>query len=163
MHYHKAVNSSTTNQWGSNMNVRSCRITIAGMSIAALLSISAAHAQLGDLLKKEESSASSGGLGNLGGLGGASITSGSASNVAGLLEFCIKNNYLGGNQAASVKDSLMSKLQGGSSASSDSGYSSGAKGILSSSDGSQLDLGGMKKQLTKKICDKVLDQGKSLL
>ncbi len=167
MHYHKAVNSSTTNQWGSNMNVRSCRITIAGMSIAALLSISAAHAQLGDLLKKEESSASSGGLGNLGGLGGAlsgpSITSGSASNVAGLLEFCIKNNYLGGNKAASVKDSLMSKLQGGSSASSDSGYSSGAKGILSSSDGSQLDLGGMKKQLTKKICDKVLDQGKSML
>ncbi|HCZ14091.1 MAG TPA: hypothetical protein DHV85_05730, partial [Candidatus Accumulibacter sp.] len=66
-------------------------------------------------------------------------------------EFCIKNNYLGGNKAASVKDSLMSKLQGGSSASSDSGYSSGAKGILSSSDGRQLDLGGTKKKRTTKV------------
>ena len=168
MHYHKAVNSSTTNQWGSNMNVRSCRITIAGMSIAALLSISAAHAQLGDLLKKEESGASSAGLGNLGGLGGAlsgpSITSGSASNVAGLLEFCIKNNYLSGDKAAEVKNSLTSKLPGGSS-SSDSGYKSGKKGILNSSDGSALDLsgGGLKKQATKQICDTVLDQGKSFL
>ena len=70
----------------------------------------------------------SGGLGNAAGLGGAlsgqSLTSGSLGNVAGLLEFCIKNNYLGGNKAASVKDSLMRKLPGGSS-SSDSDYNSG--------------------------------------
>jgi len=39
-----------------------------------------------------------------------------------------------------------------------------AKGILTSSSGSQLDLGGggMKKQVTKQICDKVLEQGKSM-
>ena len=43
------------------------------------------------------------------------------------------------------------------------GYSSGAKGILSGSDGSQLDLSGMKKQLTKQVCDKILAQGKSML
>ena len=99
-----------------------------------------------------------------GALSGQSLTSGSLGNVAGLLEFCIKNNYLGGNKAASVKDSLMRKLPGGSS-SSDSGYNSGAKGILSSSDGSQLDLSadGLKKQATKQICDKSLDQGKSML
>jgi hypothetical protein len=105
------------------------------------------------------------GLGDLGGaLSGQSVTSGSASNVAGLLEFCIKNNYLGGDKAAAVKDSLTSKLPGGSS-SSDGGYKSGKNGILSSGDGSTLDLsgGGMKKQVTKQICDKVLDQGKSLL
>ena len=150
------------------MNTRMCHTTAAGILVVALLPFSAANAQLGDLLKQGESSKSSSGLGNLGGLGGAlsgqSVTSGSVSNVSGLLEFCIKNNYLSGNSAASVKDSLMSKLPGGKS-SSDDGYSSGAKGILSSSDGSQLDLsgGGMKKQVTKQVCDKILAQGKSML
>ncbi len=141
------------------MNVRRCRTTAAGILIAALLPFSAAHAQLGDLLKQGESAGSSGGLGSLGGaLSGQSLTSGSISNVAGLLEFCIKNNYLSGNSAASVKNSLMGKLPGGAS-SSDSGYSSGAKGILSTSNGSQLDLssvGGMKKEVTRQVCDKVL-------
>jgi len=140
----------------------------AAVLIAAALSFPAAHAQLGDLIKQKDASGLSGGLGNAAGLGGAlsgqSVTSGSLGNVAGLLEFCIKNKYLGGDKAASVKDSLMRKLPGGSS-SSDSGYSSGTKGILNSSDGSQLDLsaGGIKKKATKQICDMVLDQGKSML
>jgi hypothetical protein len=147
------------------MNARVFRTTAAVILIASLLPLAAAHAQLGDLVKQGESGGLSGGLGELGGLGGAlsgqSLTSGSASNVAGLLEFCIKNNYLGGKNAASVKDSLMSKVSGGSS-SSDSGYRSGAKGILSDSNGSQFDLNGMKKQVTKQVCDKVLAQGKSM-
>lgn len=150
------------------MNARIGRNTASAILIAALLPFQAAHAQLGDLLKQGGSGGGSGGLGDLGGLSGAlpgqSITSGSMGNVAGLLEFCIKNNYLGGNRAASVKDALTSKLPGGSS-SSDSGYTSGARGILSSSDGQQLDLsgGGLKDKVTKQICDKVLDQGKSML
>ena len=150
------------------MRLSTCRIRGSAVLIAALSSVPVAHAQLGDLIKQKDVSGMSGGLGNAAGLGGAlsgqSLTSGSLGNVAGLLEFCIKNNYLGGNKAASVKDSLMRKLPGGSS-SSDSGYNSGTKGILSSSDGSQLDLsaGGLKKQATKQICDKILDQGKSML
>ena len=150
------------------MSLRTRCISGAAIVIAALLPFPAANAQLGDLIKQKDGSGMSGGLGNAAGLSGAlsgqSVTSGSLGNVAGLLEFCIKNKYLGGNKAASVKDSLMRKLPGGTS-SSDSGYSSGAKGILSSSDGSQLDLsaGGIKKQVTKQICDMVLDQGKSML
>ena len=150
------------------MSISACRIRGAAILIAALLPFPVAHAQLGDLIKQKDVSGMSGGLGNAAGLSGAlsgqSTTSGSVGNVAGLLEFCIKNNYLGGNKAASVKDSLMRKLPGGSS-SSDSGYSSGTKGILSSSDGSQLDLsaGGIKKQVTKQICDQILAQGKSML
>jgi hypothetical protein len=145
------------------MNARRGRRTAAWILIAALWPLSTAQAQLGDLIKQGES-----GIGNLGDLGGAlsgqSVTSGSIGNVAGLLEFCIKNNFLGGKSADSVKDSLMGKLPGGSS-SSDKGYSSGARGILSGSDGSQFDLGGegMKKQVTKQICDQVLAQGKSML
>jgi hypothetical protein len=152
------------------MNVHNAYRTATAILIAAFLPFSATQAQLGDLIKQGGSAASgaSGGLGGLGDLGGAlsvqSVTSGSAGNVAGLLEFCIKNNYLSGDKAAEVKNSLTSKLPGGSS-SSDSGYKSGKKGILNSSDGSALDLsgGGLKKQATKQICDTVLDQGKSFL
>ena len=150
------------------MNVRISRTTAAGILVAALLPIAAAQAQLGDLLKQGEGGGSSSGLGNLGSLGdvvsGQSVRSGSAGNVAGLLEFCIKNNYLAGKDAGSVKEALMSKLPGGKS-SSDEGYSSGAKGILNSGDGSQLDLsgGGMKNQVTKQVCAKILAQGRSML
>lgn len=148
------------------------RTTATAVLIAVLLNVPAAQAQLGDLLKQGGGggTGSSGGLGSLGNMGsalsGQSLTSGSTGNVAGVLEFCIKNNYLSGNGASSVKDSLMSKLPGGSSAApSDSGYTNGAKGILSSSDGKQLDLsgGGLKEQATKQICDKILSQGKSML
>jgi hypothetical protein len=152
------------------MNARACRTTAAMILITALLPVPAAQAQLGNLLNQGGSGGSSGGLGSLGGMGsalsGQSLTSGSTGNIAGVLEFCIKNNYISGDSASSVKDSLMSKLPGGSSsASSDSGYADGAKGILSGSNGKQLDLsgGGLKEQATKQICDKILAQGKSLL
>ena len=152
------------------MKARAYSTTATGIFLALLLTVSVAQAQLGNLLNQGSSGGSSGGLGGLGGIGnalsGQSITSGSASNVAGVLQFCIKNNYISGGSASSVKDSLMSKLPGGSSsASSDPGYTDGAKGILSSSNGQQLDLsgGGLKEQATKQICDKILAQGKSML
>ncbi|REE23675.1 uncharacterized protein DUF2501 [Paraburkholderia sp. BL27I4N3] len=138
-----------------------------GLLVATLLYFPTAHAQLGNLLNQSGNGAAAGGLDSLGGLGSGlslqSLTSGSTGNVAGVLEFCIKNNYLGGG-ASSIKDGLMSKLPGGSS-SSDSGYTDGAKGILNSGDGKQVDLsgGGLKEQITKQVCDKILAQGKSLL
>jgi hypothetical protein len=149
--------------------------TIATVALIAISScLPVAHAQLGNLLNQSgsgSSGSSSGGLGNLSNLGGMSgglsaqsLTSGSTGNVAGVLEFCIKNNYLSGNSASSVKDSLMSKLPGGAS-SSDSGYTSGSKGILDSGNGTKVDLSGsgLKQQATKQICDKILSQGKSML
>ena len=146
------------------------RAAALSVSAAMLMSFSAAHAQLGNLLKQGGSDGSSGGLGSLGGmssaLSGQSLTSGSMGNVAGVLQFCIKNNYVNDSSASSVKDALTSKLSGGSSAaSSDSGYVSGAKGLLQSSDGKQVDLsgGGLKEQVTKQVCDKILAQGKSML
>ncbi|KVL18610.1 DUF2501 domain-containing protein [Burkholderia cepacia] len=155
------------------MNARLYRATIAGALIGLLAPFSVAHAQLGDVLKQVGGGGDSGGsaggaLGNLGGIGGAltggggsSLMPGSAGNVAGLLQFCIQNNYLGG--ASSVKDALMGKL--GGNASSDSGYTSGASGVLDAGNGSKLDLsgGGLKQQVTRQICDKVLTQAKSLL
>lgn len=150
------------------MHTGSYRTQFTGMLIAMLLPFSVAQAQLGDVLKQGGATGGAGGLGNLGGMGGAlsleSLTSSSTGNVAGVLEFCIKNNYLSGNSASSVKNSLMNKLPGGSS-SSDKSYGDGTNGILHSSNGKALDLsgGGLKEQVTKQICDKILAQGKSLL
>jgi hypothetical protein len=149
------------------MNRHNRRAAAKAFLIASLLYVVTAHAQLGGLLNQGGNSGSSGGLSNLGGVGNGlslqSLTSSSTGNVAGVLEFCIQNNYLGGG-ASSVKDSLMSKLPGGSS-SSDSGYTDGSKGILNSGDGKQIDLsgGGLKQQITKQICDKILVQGRSML
>jgi hypothetical protein len=101
--------------------------------------------------------------GQLGGLGSLPSAS-SSSNVAGLLEYCAKNNYLNADAATQVKDKLLGKLPGNTTT-SDSGYKDGAKGILTGSDGKSLDLSGsgIKEKVTKQVCDKVLSQGKSLL
>jgi hypothetical protein len=133
-----------------------------------------------------------------------SLTSGSAGNAAGILQYCMTNNYLGGDSgAAGVKDKLLGSLGGDKTAASndsggsstnamlgalggksaapaaaptqDKGYLDGAKGILKSSDGKSLNLGGatggsdtsgmgdMKAKLTRKVCDAVLKQGKGMI
>jgi hypothetical protein len=173
------------------MNKRISGITIACVATALGLACGTAGAQ---------------DLGKLGGMipGGGSLSSGSMGNVAGLLEYCMKNNYLGGDSGASgIKDQLMGKMGGSSGSTASSGdqgssssdmlgqltgskkksssssggdptsdpsYLSGAKGILQGSDGKSMDLssvgGGssdMKSQITTKVCDSVLKQGKSFL
>lgn len=148
------------------MTVSKRRTWASGLLIAAALYLPAAHAQLGNLLNQSGNSSAAGELGSLSGMGSGlslqSLTSSSTGNVAGVLEYCVKNNYLGGS-ASSVKDGLMSKL--GGSATTDSGYTDGAKGILNSGNGKQVDLSGagLKEQVTKQVCDKILAQGKSLL
>jgi len=150
------------------MNAFLYRTTAAAILVGALLAISDTHAQFGELIKQGEDSGSSGGsMGSIGGaMSGQSLGGGSMGNVAGVLEFCVKNNYLGGKDASSVKDKLMGKLSSGSSSSSsDDDYQSGAKGLLKGSDGKQLDLsgGGLKAEATKQDCDQVQAQGKSML
>ncbi len=109
------------------------------------------------------------------GLGGAasslgslsSITSGSTGNAAGIIEFCMKNNYLSGDSASSVKDRLMGKItsSGNQPAQSNPDYISGAQGIVSGSGGQSVDLSmaGLKAKAVKKVCEKILEQGKSML
>ncbi|WP_266168537.1 DUF2501 domain-containing protein [Dyella subtropica] len=72
-------------------------------------------------------------LGKLGSmLGGGGMKSGSMGNVAGLLQYCVKNNYLGGDSGASgIKDQLLGKLGGSSGATtSSSDKSSGTSNML---------------------------------
>jgi len=125
-----------------------------GVALVLLGALSGAQAQGLDMLK-----------GLAGGSAGASaMTSGSVGNAAGVLEYCLKNNYLSGAGASSLKDQLMSKIPGGKPA-SDTGYVDGSQGILTSTDGKKLDLtgGGLKAELTKKACDFVLNQAKSMI
>jgi hypothetical protein len=142
------------------------RMAVAAV-IAGAIPAAPAHAQLGDLLKQGQNAGSTGATGKLGGLGGllsgGALSSGSTGNVAGLLEFCIKNNYLGAQGSSSIKDKLMGKL--GGTPTPETGYADGAKGLLKSGDGKQLDLsgGGLKAQATRQICDRILAQAKSML
>ncbi|RUL77740.1 DUF2501 domain-containing protein [Dyella choica] len=114
-------------------------------------------------------------LGNLGGklggmLGGSngSMSSGSIGNVAGLLQYCVKNNYLGGDSGASgLAGKLLGKTDGGSG---NADYQSGLGGILKGSNGKSTDLsnvgGGnsdLKSKITTKACDIVLKQGQKFI
>jgi hypothetical protein len=135
--------------------------TACAAAITLSLACTAANAQnLGNLGNKL-----GGGLGNALPGGGAS---GSMGNVAGILQYCVKNNYLGGDSGASgIAGKLLGKTQGGSS---NSDYLSGAKGILHGQNGQTTDLnsvgGGnsdLKSKLTTKACGVVLNQGKSFL
>jgi hypothetical protein len=99
-----------------------------------------------------------------GGLDPSSLASGTAGNAAGIVEYCMKNNFLGGD-AAGIKDQLMGKVNaGGESDKAD--YAAGAKVLLKTGDGGNVDLGkigSMKQSVTKKACASVLDHAKSLL
>jgi hypothetical protein len=105
------------------------------------------------------------------GLSMGSLSSSNFGNVAGVLQYCMKNNYLGGSGADGVKDKVMAKLKRENTAKTaqpvaqSPEYLSGAKGLLSSSDGQQVNLEqpGIKQTVTKKVCDTVLSQAKSFL
>jgi hypothetical protein len=129
----------------------------------------AVHAQLMDQLKGAVGGGQNGtGGGMLGGLGGGAIPSvGQAApgNTAGVLQYCIQNKYVGGNGASSVKDSLMKKMTGSGESTNDSGYKQGSNGILQTGNGQTYSLGGggIKEQITQKVCDQILQHAKSLL
>lgn len=143
------------------------RITAIGICLLSLATVPAS-AQLLDQFKGAVGGgggASSGGL-----LGGAmpSVDHASTGNIAGLVQFCIRNNYLSGGPASQVAGALQGKLPGRGT--SDRSYQSGSQGLLDTGGGQHYNLagpgngvGGLKDQLTHKLCDQVLQRGRSLL
>ena len=129
-----------------------------------------AHAAgLGDVLKGGSgSSALSGALGggtDTSALSALGLTSsGTASNAAGVITYCMKNNYLNADKAAQVKNQLLGKLGlGQKEEPKDEGYLSGLSGMVSGSNGKQFNLNRLKGDLKEKACDFVLDNASSLL
>ena len=145
------------------------------LSVIACLALAIpAHAQLSNMLQGAMGSGSSGssgssGMGSLGNMSVPSVGSASPDNLAGLLQYCVQNNDLGGasaTSAASVKDSLLSKFTGSSSTpSSDPAYTSGSDGQLQTGSGQTSSLGGsgLKGEATKQVCSMVLSHAKSLI
>ncbi|MET0226764.1 MAG: DUF2501 domain-containing protein [Dokdonella sp.] len=132
-----------------------------GSSLALLGFVASASAQDLGALK-----------GAVGGMDLSSLASGSAGNAAGVVEFCVKNSFLGGDAASSVHDQLIGKVSGSDASENDKAdYADGAKGLVKTGDGKSLDLGslgggqlgGLKDSLTKKACASVLDHAKSFL
>ena len=105
--------------------------------------------------------------GGLGALGGQLPDVGQAStgNLAGVLEYCIKNKYLSGGSAMSVEQSLLGKAGGSAQAQKDKGFMSGAGGLLETGGGQSFNLGGdgLQKTVTDEVCDLVLQHAQSML
>jgi hypothetical protein len=162
--------------------MKSATWRLAGLVLALALPAANSHAQLDSLLKKGGHGAESK---SMAGMAGMSMTSGSIGNVAGLLKYCIGNDYLSGTNASKVQNMLMGKLPGGVQT-KDPAYSDGEKGLLHATDGNTLDLNGgsrgssgasgatgaigatgasgdIQAELTKTACDTVLAQAKSFL
>jgi hypothetical protein len=148
------------------------RFTPALLGFVALAAVamqdSPASAQLMDQLKGAVGSGQGGGSGGaLSGLSGGlpSVSQASPGNTAGVLQYCVRNNLVSGSAATSVKDSVVSKVTGSGQGANDSGFKAGNSGLLQTGNGQNFNLsgGGVKEQVTHKVCDMVLQHAKSLL
>jgi Protein of unknown function (DUF2501) len=110
-----------------------------------------------------------GGLGGnaLGGLSGGlpSVTQAGPANTAGVLQYCVQNNYLSDGVAEPAKNTLLGQVPG---AGQSSGFKAGSSGLLETGNGQSFNLGGgdsggIKSQVTHNVCDMVLQHAKSLL
>ncbi|KJV33353.1 DUF2501 domain-containing protein [Luteibacter yeojuensis] len=95
------------------------KTSLAGLALCLAIASTAAPAMQLDKL---------GGL--MGGAGGG-LSSGSASNAAGIIQYCVNNNYLGGSSGATgVKDKLLGSLSGDQNAANTDAGGSSAGGLL---------------------------------
>ena len=143
-------------------------ICIVSLAIG-LLAAPVAQAQLSGMMQNVMgNNANSGGSGMMSGLGGMSTPSLGATaptNLAGVLQYCIQNNDLSSSSAASVKDRLLGKLTGSGGGAANSGYSAGNSGMLETGPGQSYRLGGagVQQQVTRKVCNLVLQHAQSML
>ncbi len=151
--------------------------TLCGLLLAGLcgLTVNTHAAGLGDALRGQIGGRGRLGATALGGAlgGGADMSalsamgltgSGTASNAAGVITYCMKNNYLNADKAAQVKNQLLGKMGlGQKEEPKDEGYLSGLSGMVTGSGGKSFSLDKVKGDLKEKACDYVLDNAKSLL
>ena len=155
------------------------KTSIASALLCAMLGLGALPAQasgLGDSLRQasglggDKAAASSEGAGSgLGGMlgagaGGAGALSATAGNAAGVISYCMKNNYLNADKAAQVKDQLLGKLgMQKQEEPKDTGFQNGLGGLVTGANGKSFSIDKLKGDLKEKACDFVLDNAKSLI
>lgn len=131
----------------------SLRIPVGALALAAML-VAPVHAnKLMDAMKDQLANS---GIGNSLPAIGAST----AGNAAGVIQYCVKNNYLNAANANGIKDKLLGMVTGQKP--QQTGYANGAKGLLMGSDGQSLNLKGLSGKLKEKACDYVLKNASSL-
>ncbi|THU04086.1 DUF2501 domain-containing protein [Lampropedia puyangensis] len=142
----------------------------AGSGAAAVGTGSSLGGQAGGVLGAAAGALGAGGVGAeaLSALKLPSLFGGSAGNVAGVLQYCVQNNYLNKAKANvnSVKDGLL-KVAGlqdnPAPQSSNTNYANGLAGLLFGGEGETFDLNKVQSNLKEKACDYVLEQAPSLL
>ena len=106
--------------------------------------------------------AGAGGAGALSALGLS--PSATAGNAAGVISYCMKNNYLNADKAAQVKDQLLGKLgMQKQEEPKDTGFQNGLGGLVTGANGKSFSIDKLKGDLKEKACDFVLDNAKSLI
>lgn len=133
---------------------------------ASGLSLGAHAANWGDTLRQQASSLGGGSTAASGMLSSLGVpASGTAGNAAGVITYCMKNNYLNPNKAEQVKTQLLGKLgvTPQQPAPKDPGYLQGLGGMITGSNGQSFSMDKLQGDLKEKACDLVLDNAKSLL
>ncbi|MGJ7552987.1 DUF2501 domain-containing protein [Variovorax sp. RB3P1] len=147
------------------MHARSTVIALALLAAGASAQANNLLDQLKEKAGEAASANSQGGsaggssVGNLG-FKMPAIGSSTMGNLAGVLQYCVKNNYLGGD-ATSVKDKLLAKITGQKP--QETGFASGAKGLLKGGDGQTLNFKILSSKVKTKACDYVLKNATSLI
>lgn len=94
---------------------------------------------------------------------------GTASNAAGVLTYCVKNNYLNPNKASVLTNQLLTSLglptaqNATPVATQDQGYLNGVAGMIVSPTGELFSLDKIKGNAKDKACEFVLNNAKSFL
>ncbi|MDM0003666.1 DUF2501 domain-containing protein [Variovorax sp. J22G73] len=146
------------------------RSTLIALALLAAGASAQANNLLDQLKEKAGEAAGASSAGSQGSAGGSAlgnlgfkmpaIGSSTIGNAAGVLQYCVKNNYLGGD-AASVKDKLLAKITGQKP--QETGFASGAKGLLKGGDGQTLNFKILSSKVKTKACDYVLKNATSLI
>ncbi|MDB5730278.1 MAG: hypothetical protein JWQ03_173 [Variovorax sp.] len=157
------------------MHVRS---TLAAIALLAAAHAASAQNPMLDALKNKlggtRAESDAGATGTSGGMGAAgaalangmglsmpAMGTGTIGNAAGVLQYCIKNNYLSADAAGGIKDRLLGMVTGNKA--QQTGFANGNKGLLQGSDGASFNLRNVGAQLKTRACDYVLDHAKSLV
>lgn len=90
-----------------------------------------------------------------------SLGENSIGNVAGVLQYCVQNNYLSADAASGVKDKLLEKITGQKK--QQASFADGVKGVLKGDGGKSLNLKGLSSKVKTKACDYVLKSAGSLV
>jgi len=101
--------------------------------------------------------------------GSQSLSSGTMTNAAGILQYCVQNNLVD-NNVDSVKDQLLGKLglQDTQKQAQTTDYQQGLMGLLNTGSNQQVNLKALGdtplgKQVKTKACDLVLKQGSKFI